>query len=247
MRTGIKRSLTRATAAATIATTIAAVSVVSSGIAPAAAATAPAPAAAPAANCRATVSGVGPSFLAKIGPATKQIVVASGDSRRSSYNRVRYWTKLADNCWVKVKGVAGRNGYTGWSKTPVDGSGLSPIGVFGLTDAGGRLKNPGTRLPYHYGPGTWDQYGYKMTNSRVQVFDYVVAINFNRFTGKPPRDMNRPNPQIHDGGIWFHVGGAGATRGCVSVTEAQMIWTLQWLDPTAQPKIIMGNRQALAR
>ncbi|MEI6621517.1 MAG: L,D-transpeptidase family protein [Actinomycetes bacterium] len=243
MRRSLKRSLTRATALTTIAATVAGVGVVSAGIGPAAAATVPAPAV----SCQTTVGGAGPTFLAKIGPTTKQVVVVSGDSRGSSYNRIRFWTKLADNCWVKVRAMAGRNGYTGWSKTPVDGSGLSPIGVFGLTDAGGRKKNPGSKLPYHYNAGTWDQYGYRMNSNRVQVFDYVVAINFNRFAGKPPRDMNRPNPKIHDGGIWFHVGGAGATRGCVSVTEAQMIWTLQWLDPTAQPKIIMGNRQALAR
>ena len=60
-----------------------------------------------------------------------------------------------------------------------------------LTDAGGRLPNPGTTLPYHYGPQAYSKFGYRMNNKTVQVFDYVVAINFNRNIGKPPRDEGR--------------------------------------------------------
>ena len=89
------------------------------------------------------------------------------------------------------------------------------------------------------------KFGYRMNNKTVQVFDYVVAINFNRNIGKPPRDEGRPNPKIRDGGIWFHVSGAGATRGCVSVKEANMAWTLRWLKPGKQPMIVMGPKTTI--
>jgi L,D-peptidoglycan transpeptidase YkuD (ErfK/YbiS/YcfS/YnhG family) len=202
---------------------------------PTAPATPPAPK-----NCKAHITDVAQSYLSKLSPKSTQVVVVAGEGKTSSVNQVTYWAKQPANCWLKVKTMDGRNGAAGWSTTPVDGSYLSPIGVFGLSDAGGRLKNPGTKLPYHYGPGTWDQYGYRMNDSAVQMFDYVVAVNFNRFTGKPPRDMNRPDPSIHDGGIWFHVGGDGATKGCISVTEPEMVWVLKWLEPTAKPTMIMG-------
>lgn len=208
------------------------------------------PAASPAtavvpADCQSSLTGVAAKYLAQIGPDTSQVVVVVGDAKRSSTNHIQYWEKQSPNCWVIIKTVSGRNGYAGWSAKPTDGSGLSPVGVFGLTDAGGRLPNPGTALPYHYGPQRYGKFGYRMNNSRVQMFDYVVAINFNRFVGTPPRDDARPDPKIRDGGIWFHVGGAGATRGCVSVTESDMAATLTWLNPTRTPMIIMGNRRAI--
>lgn len=198
-------------------------------------------------TCSPTIAGVGAGFRSRIDPNASQVVVVAGSAKTSSYNKIRFWQKQSPDCWVKVKTMRGRNGYTGWSKRPTDGSGLSPIGVFGLTDAGGRLPSPGTLLPYHYSPGTWDQYGYRMNDQKVQVFDYVVAVNFNRFVGTPPRDMGRPNPNIHDGGIWFHVSGAGATRGCVSVSEPEMIWVLRWLVPAQHPTIVMGPARSLAR
>ena len=37
------------------------------------------------------------------------------------------------------------------------------------------------------------QFGYRANNKTVQVFDYVVAINFNRNIGKPPVTKGRPN------------------------------------------------------
>ena len=74
------------------------------------------------------------------------------------------------------------------------------------------------------------------------VFDYVVAINFNRVPGRSPLDMKRPDPSIKDGGIWLHVAGRGATRGCISVSRQEMRKTLRWLDPAADPVIVMGPR-----
>lgn len=165
---------------------------------------------------------------------------------RSSYATVQYWRKSA-GCWRLERSVAARNGYAGWHPRPWDGSGYSPIGVFGLTDAGGRLRNPGTRLPYHHGPKSYAAGGYRMNNNSTQMFDYVVAVNFNRYVGRPPRDDGRPNPKIPDGGIWFHVAGAGATRGCISVSKPEMIWALRWLDPAARPAMVMGPASRLAR
>jgi len=195
-------------------------------------------------TCLTSVPSIGPSYAKKVSDKTSQLVVVRGKKKKSSYNKVEYWERDA-GCWSLVKLVSGRNGAAGWSKKATDGSLLSPVGVFSLTDAGGRLPNPGTTLPYHYGPQAYSKFGYRMNNKTVQVFDYVVAINFNRNIGKPPRDEGRPNPKIRDGGIWFHVSGAGATRGCVSVKEANMAWTLRWLKPGKQPMIVMGPKTTI--
>lgn len=198
-------------------------------------------------DCLTTITGLGPANSARIRPRMRQVVVTVGKGRKSSYSTVQGWRKDAAGCWNLEWSRAGRNGYTGWHPRPWDGSGYSPIGVYRLSDAGGRLPNPGTRLPYHHQPEYWSRGGFKMNDDAVQVFNYVVAINFNRYPGRSPRDLSRPNPNIPDGGIWFHVGGGGATRGCISLPESDMIMAMEWLDPGQRPVMVMGPKKALRR
>lgn len=168
----------------------------------------------------------------------QQVIIAEGAGRRSSRTTVSRW-QYADGCWSEVAQVAGRNGARGWHRKPWDYSYLSPIGTFGLTDAGGAARAPvGTELPYHH-----SRRGF--TGSTPGIFDYVVAINFNRVPGRSPLDPERPNPKIKDGGIWLHVGGVNPTRGCIGVSRSQMRQTLQWLDPDARPVIVMGPKAVL--
>ncbi len=170
----------------------------------------------------------------------QQVVIARGRSRGSSYATVSRW-QWRGGCWSRVGSTRARNGARGWHHKPWDWSYLSPIGIFGLTDAGGRLrKPPGTQLPYDR-----NRAGFQGPPGGEWVFDYVVAINFNRVPGRSPLDLTRPNPKIKDGGIWLHVAGRGATRGCVSISRAQMRTMLRWLDPDQRPVIVMGPRGVL--
>jgi L,D-peptidoglycan transpeptidase YkuD (ErfK/YbiS/YcfS/YnhG family) len=168
----------------------------------------------------------------------QQVIIAAGHGRRSSHATLTRWV-LRQGCWTKVASTPARNGARGWHPRPWDYSYYSPIGVFGLTDAGGQLPKPrGTRLPYDH-----DRRGFAAPSPGV--FDYVVAVNFNRVPGRSPLDLTRPNPRINDGGIWLHVAGTGATRGCISISRAQMRATLRWLDPASRPVIVMGPRAVL--
>jgi len=172
----------------------------------------------------------------------QQVIIARGLSRRSSHARLSRW-HYRDGCWRRLEAIDARNGARGWHDKPWDYSYLSPIGTFGLTDAGGRLREPrGTGLPYHH-----SRPGFRGPPGGEWVFDYVVAINFNRVPGRSPLDPTRPNPKIKDGGIWLHVNGRGATRGCISVRRTQMRTVLRWLDPAARPVIVMGPRGVLRR
>jgi len=167
----------------------------------------------------------------------RQVLIATGHGRRSSHTTLTRWA-YQSGCWYKVSSTPARNGARGWHPKPWDYSYFSPIGKFGLTDAGGRLSAPkGTRLPYHH-----SRRGFAGPPGGEWVFDYVVAINFNRVPGRSPLDLTRPNPKIKDGGIWLHVSGRGATRGCISISRPAMRATLRWLDPAAKPVIVMGPR-----
>lgn len=193
--------------------------------------------------CITQVPGVGPTNWARVPWNTTQLVVAISPTRGSDENTFQRWEK-ADGCWVMLSSWWSLNGFKGWHERPWTGSLRSPIGVFSMTDAGGRLQNPGTTMRYHYGPKRYERGGYKISYP-VQLYNYVIAINFNRRIGKPPRK----NIQLTRGagsGYWIHQRGLGSTRGCVSLTKKQLVTTLQWLRPTAAPHIIMGPTQSIS-
>ena len=79
------------------------------------------------------------------------------------------------------------------------------------------------------------------------VFDYVVAIDFNRVRGRSPLDTERPDGWARGSGIWFHVEHTGPTRGCVALPRAAMVALLRTLTPAARPVVVMGPAEDLDR
>jgi hypothetical protein len=119
--------------------------------------------------------------------------------------------------------------------------------VFTLTDAGGRLPDPGTRLTYDQSSGfVIGGTGFE-GEPLAGSFDYVVAINYNRRTGVSPLDWAKPEGTAKGGGIWIHVDHGGPTHGCVSVSEAHMKTLLRTLTPSLHPVVVMGDATSLAR
>ncbi|MEV7176393.1 hypothetical protein [Kitasatospora sp. NPDC093679] len=194
----------------------------------------------------AAIPGLGPSFLARIPAETKQVVVASGKDKDSADTVVTLWTRTPDGRWRAGQAWAAHNGYKGWSAEKRSGDLHSPIGVFGLTDAGGRKADPGSKLPYDKDPNF--VVGGKGFNGEPLAgsFDYVVAINYNRVAGRSPLDTASPEGKAKGGGVWLHVDHGGPTHACVSLPEANMIELIRALDPAAHPVIAMGDAAALA-
>lgn len=194
----------------------------------------------------ATITGLGPSFLARIPAGTTQVVVASGQGKDASDTTVTLWTRTPEGRWKPGTAWAAHNGYKGWSEQKRSGDLHSPIGVFGLTDAGGRKADPGSRLPYDKDPGF--VVGGRGFNDEPLAgsFDYVVAINYNRVAGRSPLDQAQPEGRAKGGGVWLHVDHGGPTHACVSLAEKDMIELIRALDPAARPVIAMGDAASLA-
>jgi L,D-peptidoglycan transpeptidase YkuD (ErfK/YbiS/YcfS/YnhG family) len=191
------------------------------------------------------IPGLGPATLAEIPSNARQVVVAIGRDRNSPESTVVLYSRT-DQGWKAGASWPAHNALHGWTDHHMSGDLRSPIGVFTLTDAGGLLRDPGSKLPYDHSTGfTSPGTGFE-GESLADAFDYVIAINYNREPGTSPLDSTRPLGASRGGGIWLHVDHGGPTHGCVSLAEEHMKELLQALDPAQHPVIVMGDAASLA-
>lgn len=192
------------------------------------------------------IPGLGPRTRSKIPADARQVVLVTGEGRDSADSAVVLYQRTEAG-WRAGATWPAHNALKGWTDHHLAGDLHSPIGVFTLTDAGGLLKDPGTKLPYHRStsftaPGTGFE-GEPLAGS----FDYVIAVDYNRQPGTSPLDWTRPMGAGRGGGIWLHVDHGGPTHGCVSIAEEHMKDLLRTLDPDLHPVVVMGDAKSLAR
>jgi L,D-peptidoglycan transpeptidase YkuD (ErfK/YbiS/YcfS/YnhG family) len=180
------------------------------------------------------------TLLQALPPYSSQAMVVRAATAASTTNQVTLWSRFGTT-WDQVgSAMPGRNGERGWSAHRVSGDLRTPIGVYSITATGGRLPNPGTREPYEYNPRYFYADGSFLGHSAVGVFNYVIAIDFNRVPGTPVSSQVEPGGPTPGGGIWVHVSNGVATEGCVTLSPAGVVAILRWLDPAEHPMIAMG-------
>ncbi|PZS25224.1 MAG: hypothetical protein DLM59_20595 [Pseudonocardiales bacterium] len=133
-----------------------------------------------------------------------------------------------------------------------EGRAVTPVGRFGLTEAYGRLANPGTTVPYKvldwsdWWDGDSNSAAYNQhvrcggtvhcpfdpaQSERLMAFvpsyNYLVVINYNRW----------PAVRYAGSAFFLHVENGQATGGCVAVSQVDMIWLLRWLKKAYYPII----------
>ncbi|MDX6346092.1 MAG: hypothetical protein QOF84_882 [Streptomyces sp.] len=184
------------------------------------------------------IPGVGAAMRARIPANAHQVVAVYGESTTSADSTIALFTRHGDT-WTRERTWPGHNGKRGWTTDHHEGDNKSPVGVFTLTDAGGVLADPGSKLPYHRSAGfkaprSW-------AKSHWHDFDLVVAINYNRVKGTSPLDPTRPQGQSKGGSIWLHMDHGSGTSACVGQSKADMEYLLRTLDPAAHPVVVMGD------
>jgi L,D-peptidoglycan transpeptidase YkuD (ErfK/YbiS/YcfS/YnhG family) len=191
--------------------------------------------------------GVGPGTSREIPASTRQAVLVTGSGRDTNTATFRVYRRDGRGGWVpEAAAWSAHNALNGWSSHHAVDDRRSPIGVFGLTDAGGRLADPGTRLPYDHTSG-FTAYGTGFDGEPLAgAFDYVIAINYNRDPGTSPLNHDKPLGAARGGGIWIHVDHGGPTQGCVSIAKDHVRQLLRMLDPSKHPVIVMGDAASLA-
>jgi L,D-peptidoglycan transpeptidase YkuD (ErfK/YbiS/YcfS/YnhG family) len=181
-------------------------------------------------------------------PASTQVVTVETASPTATTGQLRAWERSGGG-WRLVAGpYSVFVGSTGVGAAH-EGSATTPAGTFPLTEAFGRLPNPGTAMPY-FQSGTsdwWDENSSSPTyNTHVRrttspggasenlyragpVYDYAVNIGYNlaRVPGA-------------GSAFFLHVSNGRPTAGCVSMDRDALVGILRWLRPDAQPQIIIG-------
>ena len=189
------------------------------------------------------IPGVGAALRSRIPAGARQVVAVYGDSATSADSTVALFTRQSGGSWMRERTWQGHNGKRGWTTDHHAGDDKSPVGVFTLSDAGGVLADPGSRLPYHRSsafkaPLSW-------ARSHWHDFDLVIAIDYNRVRGTSPIDPTRPQGESRGGGIWLHMDHGSGKSGCVSQSEADMEYLLRTIDLAKHPVIVMGDRADL--
>ncbi|MFE9662813.1 MULTISPECIES: L,D-transpeptidase family protein [unclassified Streptomyces] len=188
------------------------------------------------------IPGVGDRIRNRIPATTRQVVAVYGDHADSAKSTVVLYTKQATE-WRVARSWPAHNGRKGWTPHHRENDKRSPVGVFSLSDAGGVLPDPGSKLPYAHSdafqaPRYWAE---RYWND----FDYVIAIDYNRVKGTAPNDPTRPLGRSKGGSIWFHLDHGSGTSGCVSLSKSGMEYLLRTLDPDLRPVVVMGDRAQL--
>jgi L,D-peptidoglycan transpeptidase YkuD (ErfK/YbiS/YcfS/YnhG family) len=210
----------------------------------------------------ATPSTATPSTAAPAGAAlpltvpvgrSTQVVTVVARSSSSTTATLTAWQKGPAG-WTAVVGpVTARIGAAGVGRASETTS-RTPAGTFPLTEAFGRLADPGTALPYRVVDGNawwvsdpasplYNRFtecarascpfdtsdGERLLDAGAS-YDHAVVIDYNR------------SPVVPGAGSAFflHVTNGAATAGCVAVPEATLVAILRWLQPSARPLISIG-------
>lgn len=191
--------------------------------------------------------GIGTTYGSQIPANSTQVVVAYGDSFTGYTTTVDFFTKVSTG-WQLQNTWAGHNGDGGWVTLAnrTEGDLKSPIGVYTLTDAGGKLANPGTKLSYVQSASFVDYGKGFLGESLLNAFNYVIAINYNHEAGTSPESTYYPLGAAKGGGVWIHVDHGGPTHACISIPQDGVKALLVTLDPADNPVIVMGDRADLA-
>jgi L,D-peptidoglycan transpeptidase YkuD (ErfK/YbiS/YcfS/YnhG family) len=186
------------------------------------------------------------------GSATEVITVVA-PSASSTTATVQAWDKTAGGWVPHGAAIAAHVGSAGLTTHPSESVSATPIGSFTLSRAFGYDANPGTGLTYHQTtsadwwisqagplyntmqtcsgscPFTQGDPNEHLATTRPE-YAYAVVIEYN----------TAPVVQGAGSAFFLHVTDGSPTAGCVSIPQAQLVSIMQWLNPAAAPRILIG-------
>ena len=212
-----------------------------------------APAAAPSAPAPPAAAPGVPPRLASLPARTTQAVLVDASSPGATTATVSAWTRTGTGWTAAVPptpAFLGRDGMGASSER----SARTPAGTFPVTQAFGRLPDPGTALPYaHVGADDWwvgdtasplynthqvcapvrcrfDVRASENLEAAGHAYDHAIVIDANT-------DPVRPGA----GSAYFLHIGDHPTAGCVATDAGTVVRLMRWLTPGAHPVISLAS------
>jgi L,D-peptidoglycan transpeptidase YkuD (ErfK/YbiS/YcfS/YnhG family) len=190
--------------------------------------------------------------LVGVGSASQVIAVIAGGYGQTTATFTAY-ERVGDG-WQQVFGPWDAHiGASGFAPPGAkrEGDGRTPSGAYGFDFFFGVEADPGVHFPYRMVTGNtfvWDddpasaRYNEWVDTSvedagagpepmyNVPAYSYgaVIAYNDARTAGL-------------GSAIFLHVSTGGPTAGCVSLPTSELLAVLRWLDPSQQPRVVMGT------
>ncbi|WP_116506970.1 L,D-transpeptidase [Micromonospora sp. B006] len=205
------------------------------------------------------------SGLRTLPATTWQVVVMTAASWNTSYATLETFAKT-DGRWTAVSGaLSARIGSQFFSDNHVEGTPTTPTGVYAFGPRMyGIAANPGVRYPYHQvvTDDWWDENPKSSTYNTFRhtatspggysealwkekpAYTHFAVVTYNMAPNVP-----KPVPNAGSG-IFLHefsTTPSGPTAGCVSLSHADLVGVLRWLDPAAQPRIVMCPLDSIGR
>ncbi len=188
-----------------------------------------------------------------VGNARQALTVVAA-SAHAATAELQAWERRGRG-WIRVGPEAVAHVASGGVTTaPHENVPATPIGSYSLTQAFGKMPDPGTAMPYfQVTAADWwiSQPGHLYNTHQVcstacpfhlatpntqlvsarRAYNYAVVIDYNR----------SPVRQGAGSAYFLHVTTAGKpTRGCISTVTSAMVAILRWLRPDAHPRILIG-------
>lgn len=204
------------------------------------------------ASCAATV----PERLNLPFGDAEQLVVVTAPTWGSTSGSLTTYEKVDGHWRIVHAALPARLGRSGFSADHHEGDGTTPAGSFPLIGIMGRQPDPGVRFPYRQlVPGDcWvsdvssPSYNQLMTASpcvKPNEDMYAIGVGPYRYLATVGYNVDPIVPGLGSA-IFLHrhqydsAGRTVATSGCVSLSEADLLAVLRWLDPSRHPRILMG-------
>ncbi|MCG5432094.1 hypothetical protein LV457_07285 [Mycobacterium sp. MYCO198283] len=185
-----------------------------------------------------------PWFARSVGAATQVISVVGGGGSAATMD---VYQRTGAGWQPVAAGIPAHIGAKGMSADHVDGSMMTPMGVFTLDFAFGTAPNPGGGLPYvRVGPNHWWDGDMKSpTYNTMQVCekarcpfstspaDGTENLAIPQYAHAVVMGVNKERVPGRGGAFFVHTTDGGPTAGCVAIDDATLVAIMRWLRPGA--------------
>jgi L,D-peptidoglycan transpeptidase YkuD (ErfK/YbiS/YcfS/YnhG family) len=200
----------------------------------------------------------GPLPVAGSTGAATRVITVRAPTYASTTATLQAWDAASGGGWRRHgPAIPAHVGSDGLSTTPSESRSATPVGSFTLTQAFGAFSDPGTALPYFQtdaadwwisqaGPlyNTHQHCGSGCAFTRGAPNEHLAAtLPFYRYAVVIDYNTRAAPGGVHQGAgsaFFLHVTDGNATAGCVAIAQSSLVPIMQWLTPSAHPRILIG-------